>query len=456
MIAWQPKMINLTPLEIVLFLLISITIYGLTKYGKRLQRWLDEWRKQRRGPRQLRPREPEACPLCRAGLCWMHRHPREVVPWPEVKGRAGRKKRVESGGYACLNVLCEYYGIADADVHALVSDGCRGQSKDIQYWRCQACGGRRTSRLETPMYHIRTRQERVAIVMTALSEGVDLSAATRIFGHHHTTVSRWLERGGAYSARLHERLLFRMVVVGHLQLDELVTRVKRDTERVFVWTAVAARSKLILATHIGSRTTEDACSLLHEVRERLVPECLPVFTSDGLNQYFYGITAHFGYWHKPARARKYHWAADEQLQYAQLRKDRSGRRVRFLYSIIRLGTRPVMRLKLLALELSGKVQTAYVERANLTLRELIAPLSRRTWSMAHDRYHLWLHIQWGLAYYHLVRPHQSLQVKVRGPSRHRYRTPAMAAGLTRRRWTVAEILLTPVPERIWLQPFPVA
>jgi IS1 family transposase len=302
------------------------------------------------------------------------------------------------------------------------------------------------------MYHIRTPLARVDAVMTALSEGVDIAAATRIFGHHHTTISRWLQRNGQTGARLQERLFFRMVVTGHLQLDELVTRVKRDAERIWVWTAVAAKSKLILAMHLGWRSTEDACQLLHQVRERLVPGELPVFTSDGLNQYFYGLTAHFGYWHKPPRARKYHWEPAEGLQYAQLRKARAGYRVKFLYSIIRLGTRPAIRARLRALKLSGKVQTAYVERANLTLRELIAPLSRRTWSMAHDRYHLWLHMQWGLAYYHLVRPHQSLQVKVRGPSRHRYRTPAMAAGLTRRRWTVTELLLTPVPERIWLDP----
>jgi len=448
--------LNPTPLEILPGALLSVIVYLWAKYGKRLRRWWQAWRKRRHGLRQLRPRQPEDCPVCRGGIHWLHRQLGVVVPWSEVRKSTGRKKRIDTNGYACLNVKCAYYGIADAAVHALVSDGRRGQHKDIPYWRCQACGSRRTSRLDTPMYHIRTPLARVAMVMTALSEGVDVSAATRIFGHHHTTISRWLERGGLHSGRLPERLFFRAVEVGHLQLDELVTRVKRDAERVWVWTAVAARSKVILAVHLGRRSTEDACRLLHQVQERLVPGSLPVFSSDGLNQYFYGITAHFGDWHKPPRARKYHWAPDERLQYAQLRKDRSGHRVKFLYSIVRLGTRAAIRATLLALTLTGKVQTAYVERANLTLRELIAPLSRRTWSRAHDRYHLWLHIQWGLAYYHLARPHQSLEVKVRGPSRCRYRTPAMAAGLTRRRWSVADILLTPVPEKIWLRPFPVA
>jgi len=47
--------------------------------------------------------------------------------------------------------------------------------------------------------------------------------------------------------------------------------------------------------------------------------------------------------------------------------------------------------------------TAYVERVNLTLREHIAPLSRRTWSLASDLHALWLHIEWGRAYYHFCR-----------------------------------------------------
>ena len=203
--------------------------------------------------------------------------------------------------------------------------------------------------------------------------------------------------------------------IDHLQLDELVTKVKQDAERIWVWTAVAAQSKLILALHIGRRSSTDAHHLLHQVWLRLAPESLPIFTSDGLNQYFYGITAHFGFWDKLPRARKHHWFPDVRLQYAQLRKRRRGWRVSFLYSIIRLGSRQLIRSGLKALSLTGKVQTAFVERANLTLRELIAPLSRRTWSIAFDRHHLRLHIQWGLACYHFCRPHQSLTTPIRGP-----------------------------------------
>jgi transposase-like protein len=174
-----------------------------------------------------------------------------------------------------LNPICAYFAIADAEIHALVSNGRRGKQK-IRYWKCQACGGCRTSRYGTPLYWLKTPLSHVTMVMTALSEGVDISACVRIFENHHPTITRWLMRGGQHSQRLHERLFHQAVQVGHLQLDELVTKVKREAERLWLWTAVAAQSNLILAFHLGRRSTSDAQYLLHQVWQRLVPDCLPI------------------------------------------------------------------------------------------------------------------------------------------------------------------------------------
>ncbi len=64
------------------------------------------------------------------------------------------------------------------------------------------------------------------------------------------------------------------------------------------------------------------------------------------------------------------------------------------------------------------------------------------------------HLEWWRAYYHVARPHASLRVALaqprerggrRVPQRYRQRTPAMAAGLTSRRWTVRELLALPLP-----------
>jgi len=54
--------------------------------------------------------------------------------------------------------------------------------------------------------------------------------------------------------------------------------------------------------------------------------------------------------------------------------------------------------------------TAYVERVNLTLREHILPLARRTWSLARTERALRLHLEWSRVYYHFCRYHEALRL----------------------------------------------
>ena len=84
----------------------------------------------------------------------------------------------------------------------------------------------------------------------------------------------------------------------------------------------------------------------------------------------------------------------------------------------------------------------------------MAALARRTWATAQTAPALLAHLEWWRAYYHVVRPHKSLRMPLvkpieRGgrcsPWRYRQQTPAMAAGLTRWRWTVRALLLVPTP-----------
>ena len=95
--------------------------------------------------------------------------------------------------------------------------------------------------------------------------------------------------------------------------------------------------------------------------------------------------------------------------------------------------------RLKELGLSGKLNTAFVERVNLTLRQSIGFLIRRTWGTAHAVLALREHIQWWRGYYHFVRPHEGLREELTRPvvrkggqqaRRHRVRTPAMAVGIT--------------------------
>lgn len=105
-----------------------------------------------------------------------------------------------------------------------------------------------------------------------------------------------------------------------------------------MWTAIEAHSKLILGLHIGGYWLTPGAHV-HQVMLTLAPGCLPVFTSDGLNHYSCALTAHFGYWDKPPKARKHHWFSAPELLYSQLIKARSGYTLKFSTSIIRLGER---------------------------------------------------------------------------------------------------------------------
>jgi hypothetical protein len=104
-----------------------------------------------------------------------------------------------------------------------------------------------------------------------------------------------------------------------------------------------------------------------------------------------------------------------------------------MYTVAVLGTRDQLRTALGALRLTGRIMTAYVERVNLNLREHIPLLSRRTWSLAWSIQGLEQYIEWGRAYYHFCLYHEALRLPTQRSQRYRSRTPAMAAGLARRR-----------------------
>ncbi len=181
-----------------------------------------------------------------------------------------------------------------------------------------------------------------------------------------------------------------------------------------------------------------------------------MFTSDGLDLYFGALTAHFGQWVTTAGRRARQWQVAPGLLYGQVRKVYRQRRVVRVWPRLRAGTWAAFRAALAGIGLSGRVTTAFVERVNLTLRRGVASLARRTWATAQAAPSLVAHLEWWRGYYHFVRPHASLRVPLveplerggrRMPRRYRQRTPAMAAGLTSRRWTVQDLLLLPLPPR---------
>ncbi len=138
--------------------------------------------------RLLKPRTPRDCPLCRLCSSSVRPAPAPVRPWREMKSRRGAPKRVNTQGFACPNQQCPYYGITDADIHALVGDGKHGQAERIQTFRCQACRTTFTSRRHTPLYRLKTPSHQVAMVLCAGRRAGCLRGRTGLrlpSAHHH-------------------------------------------------------------------------------------------------------------------------------------------------------------------------------------------------------------------------------------------------------------------------------
>jgi hypothetical protein len=248
--------------------------------------------------RLLKPRTPLDCPACRLNSTFSSgvepASPR-VRPWREVKSRRGAPKRVNTEGFTCPNQQCLYFGITDAHVHALVGDGTHGHAEQIQTFRCQACRTTFSARRRTPLYRLKTPPHHVAMVLSALAEGLDASAAERVFGYRQTTITTWLTRAGGHAEIFHERS-FRNLHISHLQLDELRTRL-RSYQQV-LWLAIDPCTKILPVLQLGPRTQNMAHTVIHSLRQFLAPGCLPLFTSDGLNVYFYALTRNLGHGEK--------------------------------------------------------------------------------------------------------------------------------------------------------------
>jgi len=106
-----------------------------------------------------------------------------------------------------------------------------------------------------------------------------------------------------------------------------------------------------------------------------------------------------------------------------------------------------------------QIQTAFVERLNLSLRQRVAAIGRRSATPCKRQEGLSHQLALFQGYHNFVLPHASLRQALVEPiptngtgSAKMWRpcTPAMAAGLTDQVWSLREVLLFRVPP--WPQP----
>jgi IS1 family transposase/transposase-like protein len=400
----------------------------------------------------LKPRTPEDCPVCQhphPKSLWGHGRKPGVEPWRMRKSPRGDHKRICTAGHACPNPECDYWGNTDPTFHALVGNGMR---HGIQQLKCQACKKRFSSRWGTALYRLQATAWDVSRALLAVNLGLSMADVQLLFGHSDTTLRLWLTRAGIHAEKVHAHF-FRNLQIGHLQFDELYTTLRDKTHDVWVWVAFDPQTKLMPALRLGPRTQDLAHALVHAVVHVLAPGGVPVCTSDGLNLYFYALTAHFGQWLTDPMTGKPKWQVALELLYGQVIKSYRRRKIFKVERRMQLGQREDLQAALQHLGFTGSINTAFVERINLTLRQSLAALTRRSWATAQLTPELEAHLEWWRVYYHFCRPHQGLRLKLETPQARKGQqtprcyadhTPAMAAGLVDHIWSVEELLLYPV------------
>jgi hypothetical protein len=222
-------------------------------------------------------------------------------------------------------------------------------------------------------------------------------------------------------------------------------------------------SKLLVVVEVGSRTLATAQRVVHQVTQVLAPGCVPLFLTDGLKDYATVLLTHFGHWMQPERRQdkgprpKPRWMPLPTLLYAQVVKSYQRRRIVGVKHRVVFGTR--LAIEQVLASCGWTINTAFVERLNLSLRQRVAAMRRRSATSCKGEDGLRHQLALFQVYHNFVLPHASLRQALAEPmAPHRAGsaklwwpcTPAMAAGLTDHIWSLKEVLVYRVPP--WPQP----
>ena len=369
-------------------------------------------------------------------------------------------RKPKDWGQPCPNPVCTHYKrMQQGNVSAIAT--YLTQSGKRRIFRCHTCETPFSETRETVFFDLRTSEEKVMMALKMLLVRVDLAGIGFVLGVTEATVLAWLKRAAHQAEAINYHLL-RHLPVTEVQLDEMWSFIARkhagetDTAgeslpdgedgRQWVWISFAPEFRLMIAAVVGPRTLDTAKEIVAATKARVTG--IPAFFSDGFTCYLAALITAFhivttcARTGKRGRPRKPLWEPHPDLVYGQLVKQKKQGK------LLTLRTRVVLGAERLT-HLGFTISTALVERVNLTLRQALAPLPRKTSSFCKDRERLRQRVVFFQAFYNVARPHMSLRqpLPLHERIRHgaicprwRERTPAMAAGLTDHVWTFRELL----------------
>jgi IS1 family transposase len=259
-------------------------------------------------------------------------------------------------------------------------------------------------------------------IIGALVEGNSIRSTERMTETHRDTVMRLMVEVGEGCQRIMDEKM-RNLPCKRIQVDEIwsYVRVKqhhirmtvhdiRRTGDFWTWVALDPETKLVPSYRVGKRTGEDAIAFMGDLSERLTNRVQ--ISSDGLRSYIDAVEQAFG----------------SNVDYAQVVK---------FYDADHIGPGRYAPPKVTGQEktvIAGSpdqrhISTSLVERQNLTMRMQMRRFTRLTNGFSKKVENLKAAVALHFAHYNFVRLHKSLRV-----------TPAMAAGVSDRLWTLEELV----------------
>ena len=272
------------------------------------------------------------------------------------------------------------------------------------------------------MPNVLPREKQIAVI-AALAEGSSIRAIERMTGINRNTIMSLGVHVGQGCAKILDAKM-RGLTCHFLQFDEIWGFIgKKEKHRMItddptlgdVWTfcAIDAETKLMPAFKVGKRNHITANAFVSDVASRLKNR--PQISSDGLRAYVevvenaFGMNVDYGMIIK-------NYGVDKGEHHQERRY--SAPEVTSMEKMMVTG-RPDMDL----------ISTSHIERLNGTTRLHMRRLTRLTYAFSKKIENFEAAVALHFAYYNLVRTHGSLKM-----------TPAMAAGVERSFWSVADLV----------------
>jgi len=176
-----------------------------------------------------------------------------------------------------------------------------------------------------------------------------------------------------------------------LQADEICTFTGTKKKPMWIFVTIEVWSRIWISKVVGSRNYRNIKTLLNQVIDscRIVNPF--IFTTDGFEPYS--------------------WATRNLLGpiclYAQVIKKHRKNRVINVERRLIIGTKQKMEQLLFESEDSSTINTSFIERLNLTIRQSCAYLGRRTACHSRSKNLLADNLALQMCYYNFVRPHSA-------------------------------------------------